>query len=98
MKMKKSAAFLISGILFWGTISVLRASRNGLPFLSHRERKMLNLMVEGYTDDEISECLHVGKRTLEEYIRNIPKRLNVPDISYAIDYAIEKGLVSITYA
>ena len=96
--MKKGLVLLISGILFWETIKLLQKSENGLPVLSYREREILSLMAEGYTDDEISEYLHVGKRTLEKYFRNIPKRLNLPDMSYAIDYAIEKGLMSITYA
>ncbi len=96
--MKRALAFLISGILLWETIRLLQDSGPEFPFLSHREREILSLTAEGYTENEISEHLQVGKRTLEKYIRNIPKRLNVPDISYAIDYAIEKGLVSITCA
>ncbi len=96
--MKKGAAFLISGVLFWGVITLLQRSGNGHPSLSCREQEILNLLAEGCTDDEISECLHIGKGTLETYIRNIPKKLNLPDISYVIDYALEKGLVSITYA
>ncbi len=96
--MKRALVFLISGILLWETIRLLQDSSLELPLLSHRERKILSLIAEGYTENEISECLHVGKRTLEKYICNIPKRLNLPDISYAIEYAIEKGLVSITYA
>ncbi len=96
--MKKGLVFLASGILFWVTIMLLQKSRNGLPVLSRREWEILRLMAEGYTDDEISAYLHIGKRTLEEHFRNILRRLNVPDVSYAIDYAIEKGLVRIRYA
>ncbi len=95
--MKKGAAFLISGFLFWATIRLLQKSGNGLP-LSGREEEILSLLAEGYADDEILKCLHISKRTLGKYIRNIPKKLNLPDMSYAIDYAIEKGLASITYA
>ncbi len=83
--MKRALAFLISGILLWETIRLLQDSRPEFPFLSHREREILSLIAEGYTDDDISECLRVGKKTLEKYLRNIPQRLNLPDISYAIE-------------
>ncbi len=96
--MKRALAFLISGILLWETIRLLQDSGPEFPFLSHREREILSLIAEGYSEDEISEHLQVGKRRLGKYISNIPRRLNLPDISYAIEYAIEKGLVSITYA
>ncbi len=96
--MKKAAAFLISGFLFWETIRFLQKSGNGLPFLSCREQKILGLMAEGYADDEISECLHISNRTLGKYLHNIPKKLNLPDISCVIEYALEKGSVRIAYA
>ncbi len=96
--MKKGLVFLISGILFWEIIKLLQKSGYGLLVLSCREREILSLMAEGYTNDGISAYLHIDKKTLEQHFRNIPKRLNVPDMSYAIDYAIEKGLVRITYA
>jgi DNA-binding NarL/FixJ family response regulator len=96
--MKIVTTFLITGLIFWRAIRFLHPSRNGLPFLSYREQQILSLMVEGYGDDEISDRLHISERTLANCIRNIPKRMNLPDISYAIDYALEKGLVSITYA
>ena len=96
--MKIVTTFLIPGFLCWRAIRLLQRSGNGHPFLSHREQKILSLMVDGYGDNEISERLHIGERTLANHIRNIPKRMNLPDISYAIDYALEKGLVSITYA
>ncbi len=96
--MKKWLVFLISGILLWETIRLIQKSGNGLPVLSYREREILSLMAEGHTDDAISAHLHVDRGTLEKYFRNIPKRLNLPDMPHAIDYAIEKGLVRITYA
>ncbi len=96
--MKRGAVFLISGVLFWGTIRFLQKSGNSLPFLSCREQKILNLMAEGYADDEISKCLHISERTLARYLHNIPKKLNLPDISYAIEHALEKEVVNITYA
>jgi DNA-binding NarL/FixJ family response regulator len=96
--MKKALVFVISGILVWETIRLLQKSRTGLPFLSPQEREILNLVTEGYTDNEIAECLHVGERTIERSLFNIPKKLNLRDMSSAIGYAIEKGLVSIAYA
>jgi DNA-binding NarL/FixJ family response regulator len=97
-EMKKSLVFLISGILVWETIRLLQRSRDGVPFLSRHEQEFLNLIMEGYTDNEISECLHVGEKTIELYSRNILNKLKLHDMSSAIKYLIEEGLVSITYA
>ena len=96
--MKRALAFLISGILLWETIKLLQDSGPESPFLSHREREILSLIVEGYTDDEISEYLHISSRTIEKCLCNILKKLDLHDICSAVSYAMEKGLVSITYA
>ncbi len=63
-----------------------------------RQREILNLIAEGYADDEIAIRLQIRQETLEKYLRNILKRLSVQDISSALKYAIEIGLVRIAMA
>jgi DNA-binding CsgD family transcriptional regulator len=94
--MKKILIFLIGGVLSWEAVRLLQKLR--VQLLIDRQREILNLMGEGYTDDEIAIRLHIRQETLEKYLRNILKRLNVPDVSSAIKYAMEIGLVSMTYA
>jgi DNA-binding NarL/FixJ family response regulator len=96
--MKKALVFVISNILVWETIRLLQKSRTGFPLLSSQEQEILNLITEGYTDNEIAEYLHVGKRTIERSLFNIPKKLGLRDMSSAIGYAVEKGLANIAYA
>ena len=96
--MKKILVFLIASVLSWESVRLLQKSRANLQFLSCREGEILNLIAEGCTDNEIAMRLHFRQEALEKYLRNTLKRLNVPDISSAIKYLIEKGLVSVTYA
>ena len=96
--MKKILVPLISIILFLGTLKLLQSSKANRQLLGQREREVLSLLAEGYTDNEIAVRLHTGQRTIEKYQSKILKRLHVHDASSALRYAIEKGLVSITYA
>ena len=38
------------------------------------------------------------RKTIQEWESNILRKTNLPDISSAIQYALEKGLLGITYA
>ena len=96
--MQKILVFLTASVLAWETVRLLQKSRANFQLLSHREREILNLIAEGCTDSEIVVCLHFSEESLEKYLRLILKKLNVRDISSAIKYAMEKGLLSMTYA
>ena len=95
--MRKALLFLISITLFWGMIKLSRKSTS-LQFFSRREQEILNLLAVGYKDDEIAELLHSSQRTIEKNLWNIERKMNVHDVSSAVEYAIGKKLVSITYA
>lgn len=65
---------------------------------THREYEILNLITMGYKDNEIAELLHMSGRAIRQHESNILRKTNVHDISYAIQYALEKGLLRIDYA
>lgn len=94
--MKKFSLFLISITLFWGIIRLLR--KTNLHVFTPREQEILNLIVMGYKDNEIAELLHMSGRSIRQYESNILRKTKMHDISYAIQYALNEGLLRIDYA
>jgi DNA-binding NarL/FixJ family response regulator len=60
-----------------------------------REREILNFIAEGYKNKEIADDLDISLKTVEKYLGNLMRKSNLHDISSVIDYALEKGLISI---
>ena len=96
--MKKILISLLSIILFWEMVRLLRQPKTNLHLLSQREQEILNLIAEGYSESEIAVGLRISQRIIKKYLCSILKKWNLYDVSSAIEYATEKGLVRITYA
>ena len=96
--MKKVSLFLISVALFWGMIKVLQKTKDNHQVFTQREQEMLNLIALGYKDNEISGLLHTSEKSIQQCESNILRKTNLLDISSVIQYALEKGLLRITYA
>ena len=96
--MKRILGFLISTILVWEMVRLLRKSTTNLQILSDREREILTLIAEGETDNEIVMQFHLDEDTLQKCLCNILRKLGVHDISSALQPGIEKGLVTMTDA
>lgn len=47
--------------------------------ITHRENEVLMLLVEGYSNQEIAEKLHISAHTVKNHITNIYKKLDVTD-------------------
>ena len=63
--------------------------------LTSREREILQLIAEGYTNQEISELLFISSKTVEVHKQNIQKKLNISGTARLTQYAIKKGLIKI---
>ena len=96
--MKRVSMFLISITLFYGMIKLVQKSRAHLRFFTRQELEILSLLAVGCKDNEIAELLHTSQQTVEKYLGGILRKLNLQDISSAIEYALERDWVSITYA
>jgi DNA-binding NarL/FixJ family response regulator len=57
------------------------ASRDRLERLSDREREVLALVAEGFTDRAIAERLWLTRKTIETHVRHILAKLALPDDS-----------------
>jgi two-component system response regulator NreC len=71
-----------------------RQSKEDSQILTLRERAILNLIAEGYKNEEIANELYMSEKTVIENLVNLMRKLNAPSVSFIIVYALEKGLIN----
>jgi DNA-binding NarL/FixJ family response regulator len=96
--MKKVSLFLTSVVLFWGMTKLLQKTKDNHQVFTGREQEILNQIAVGYKDSEIAGLLHTSEKSIQKCESNILRKTNLPDISSAIQYALERGLLRMTYA
>jgi DNA-binding NarL/FixJ family response regulator len=63
--------------------------------VTQREREVLKLLAEGYTNKQIAGFLNISVKTAEKHRANIMNKLDLHNAPALTAYAIEKGLVEI---
>jgi DNA-binding NarL/FixJ family response regulator len=63
--------------------------------LTDREREVLILVAEGYSNQQIACTLHISPKTVEVHRGNIMTKLGLHNRTELVKYAIRKGLVQI---
>jgi two-component system response regulator NreC len=61
--------------------------------LTDREREVLQLIAEGYTNREIADMLHVSIKTVQNHRSQLMKKLGLHDRGELIKYAIQHGII-----
>ena len=74
---------------------MLKELKSNPQFLTRREREILQLSAEGFRDKEIADELFISEMAVKENQVNLMRRLNAQDMSSAIDYALENGLLTV---
>ncbi len=82
---------VIEDYLRWGDIRPADTS-NGL---TPREREVLQLIAEGYTNKEIAEILSLSVKTIQSHRTNLMSKLDLHDRGELIKYAIQKKIIDI---
>lgn len=62
--------------------------------LTSREREILSLIAEGYSNTEIGDQLNISHRTVDTHRTNLMKKIGVRNIAGLIRYAFRHGIVS----
>jgi DNA-binding NarL/FixJ family response regulator len=62
--------------------------------VTRREREVLKLIGEAYTNKEIADLLSISVKTVEKHRSNIMEKLDLRNTAALTAYAIEKGLVT----
>ncbi|QJX47194.1 response regulator transcription factor [Hymenobacter taeanensis] len=62
--------------------------------LTEREKEVLQLLAEGFTNAEIAEKLFTSKRTIETHRQNIIEKTQVKNTAALMRYAVSHGLIA----
>lgn len=71
-----------------------RRSKQDSRIFTPRERTILNLVAEGYKNEEIANELYMSEEAVINNQVNLMRKLNAPNVSVIIVYALEKGLIN----
>ncbi|MEO7046672.1 MAG: response regulator transcription factor [Ferruginibacter sp.] len=87
-----------SGIYFAGEVGEAlkdyeKTSLNKLPELSVREKEILNLIAEGYTNPEIAKKIFLSPFTVDSHRKNLLAKLNVKNTACLIRLAVQKNFI-----
>lgn len=63
--------------------------------LTDREREVMQLIVEGFSNREIAERLHISLKTAGVHRINLMHKLNIHNLTELTKYAIRKGIISL---
>lgn len=61
--------------------------------LTPREYEVLKLVVDGYTNNEIAQILHISPKTVDKHRTNVMAKLEVNDVTALMRVALREGLV-----
>lgn len=62
------------------------------PILTLREKEILNLIANEFTNPEIAEKLFISARTVDAHRRNLLEKLGVKNTAGLVKYAIQNGI------
>jgi len=82
---------VIEDYLRWGGTRPLEETDG----LSPREREVLQLIAEGYTNKQIAEILSISIKTVQAHRNNLMQKLDLHDRGELIKYAIQKKIIEI---
>ncbi len=86
------------GIYFSGEASQAlaeyqRSSKTELPVLTPREKEILELIAEGYTNPQIAEKIFLSQFTVDSHRKNLLAKMNVKNTASLIRLAVEQKLI-----
>lgn len=70
-----------------------KSSKTELPVLTPREKEILELIAEGYTNPQIAEKIFLSQFTVDSHRKNLLAKLNVKNTASLIRLAVERKLI-----
>jgi DNA-binding NarL/FixJ family response regulator len=70
-----------------------KSSASELPVLTPREKEILELIAEGYTNPQIAEKIFLSQFTVDSHRKNLLAKLNVKNTASLIRLAVERKLI-----
>lgn len=82
---------VIEDYLRWGDLQIDHDEE----VLTPREREILQLIAEGYTNKQIAEILCLSIKTIQAHRANLMQKLDLHDRGELIKYAIQKKIIEV---
>ncbi len=82
---------IVTDYLRWGNL----ATQDSSDGLTDRERQILQMIAEGYTNKQIADILSISVKTVQAHRLNLMKKLDLHDRGELIKYAIQKKIIDI---
>jgi DNA-binding NarL/FixJ family response regulator len=70
-----------------------KSSKTELPLLTPREKEILELIAEGYTNPQIAGKIFLSQFTVDSHRKNLLAKLNVKNTAMLIKFAVEHKLI-----
>ena len=70
-----------------------KSAKSQLPELTRREKEILGLIAEGYTNPQIAEKLFLSSFTVDSHRKNLLAKLDVKNTATLIRLAVERKLI-----
>ncbi len=61
--------------------------------LTSREREILQLIAEGYSNKEIADMLYISEKTVKTHRENIMRKLDLHNVAELVKYALQRGII-----
>jgi two-component system, NarL family, response regulator NreC len=74
--------------------SQVEHDETSLELLTPREQEVLELLAEGFSNDEIADKLVISRHTVARHRENMMRKLGLHNRSELVKYAIRKGIIS----
>ena len=71
-----------------------RPARGSASLLSQREREVLDLVAQGYTNQQVADRLGLSVKTVETYRARLVEKLGLRSRADLVRYAVDSGIVS----
>jgi DNA-binding CsgD family transcriptional regulator len=65
-----------------------------IPSLTPREGEVLTWVAKGKTAREVAQILHIAKRTVDEHVQTIIRKLGVANRTHAVAFALQNHIVN----
>jgi DNA-binding NarL/FixJ family response regulator len=69
--------------------------KSNLPSFTRREREVLDLICQGYNNEQIADLIHVSSKTVEKHKSNLFQKTETNNTVNLIIYAFKNGLANI---
>jgi len=72
-----------------------RDKKKGISLLTSKEREVLQLIVEGLTNEKTAQVLHMSRRTVEKHRARIMDTLQIDNLAELVKFAVREGLTKL---